>query len=1568
MRKYLLSLLIVLPLIGSSQTATENYVKEKVYWDATTLVANPITHSSISYFDGLGRAKQVIQTGSASHVYGENNLIAWPQEWTEGVGSTASFNMYGLENENTRERKTDPFGDFSVVWKCGPGPDEQSPGYDSDGGATTDYFAIDRTQAYRYALWVKREGGTIGNTAVGCGGNSSIEELDGTPSPYAYSWVGDGPDEEWYLVVGMIHPEGYAGGYTGISGLYNTQGEKVQDGTDYRFTAGASYTRLRMYYVSGNSPTDFRYFYGPLAQAIDGTETPLEDLFKKPSETYPDIIVPMEYDQYGRQTVEYLPYTAPSQQGHIHADPFTDQLAFYDDVKYDNTPNPYSEKILESSPLGRVLEIGAPGASWTADPTSDADHTIKFEYQTNVADEVTHFEVTLNEEEVNGVITYHSQLQRSGTYPAAVLMKTVTKDENWTIGNDHTSEEFTNKSGQVVLKRAYNGEAHDTYFVYDDYGNLTYVLPPAVDTSNPVTQEVLNDWCYQYTYDNRNRMVAKKLPGKGWEHIVYNKLDQPILTQDPNQEAQGQWLFTKYDKYGRSVYTGTYNDSNDRLHHQFVANNATDLWEDYLPSPIAIGSQQVNHTNNTYPNANLELHTIAYYDTYEFEGASAQVESYGVVPTTHVKGMATGSKVRVLGTNDFLVTTLFYDEKGRVISSHQQNDYQNTTEENTNQLDFTGKTLATRLEHTKDGETTTLDRTFTYDLQNRLISTQLSINGEPAREIAANEYDDLGQLMQKNLHTTGSEAMAEMSYTYNVRGWLTGVEDQSANDYFSMELSHDQGPTPLYNGNIAHWNSQTSGNDQQSYAYTYDALNRITSGIKEGGTHSLNVITYDEMGNIQTLNRSGSNEANMDELSYDYLSGNQLGSVTDASSDPLGFNDGNTVGDDYAYDNNGNLIQDLNKEIATIEYNHLNLPTRVEFDSGEEIYYTYNAAGIKLRKEVVALDTTMITNYAGSFIYENDELQLIQHEEGRIVPKYAGQPEVLEGWDYQYHLKDHLGNVRLTFSTTPENYSITETFETGEENGWQDLHQYENEAANTTAEGNEVALLQSGETGAMILWSMNKGDTINLSVNANYEVSPGGNTFLQTAYNSLFTSFDASFGGTEGVSSSSGVFDEALSGVNMAGKNDLNPSPRAFLNYILFDKEMNYVSAGFQQISTAAAGIGVHETISINDIIAEQELYLLAYLSNENQEAVVIHFDDFTVYHGKTNVVQSNDYMPFGLIFNNYQRTASRTNAFNTFQDQERDETTGWVQFKWRNHMPEIGRFFNIDPLSEKYVYNSTYAFSENRLIDGVELEGLEWYGVNMGSIFRSSFYSRYGFASPKDLNNVSAINPALGERIANRNRVGGIQRNRVAKATAVGLAAGYVIPLDIVLLRGKISREILGQIAFQTLLTGIEQWGSGKEIDGMKAMDYAINDVDVFDAVFSLVEKKYGLGKGVTGDISRYLIQSSTDISLEDGFETALGGKISEEDFSAEMMLRAMLHPLGKGKVNSTRFSKNPLVKRFITGFKRKLRDVGDYRLSDFTLNVNNSTHIGGSSNLNELRIKQKDATEVRSKKYFEE
>jgi RHS repeat-associated protein len=96
-----------------------------------------------------------------------------------------------------------------------------------------------------------------------------------------------------------------------------------------------------------------------------------------------------------------------------------------------------------------------------------------------------------------------------------------------------------------------------------------------------------------------------------------------------------------------------------------------------------------------------------------------------------------------------------------------------------------------------------------------------------------------------------------------------------------------------------------------------------------------------------------------------------------------------------------------------------------------------------------------------------------------------------------------------------------------------------------------------------------------------------------------------------------------------------------------------------------------------------------------------VYFDDFKIEHIKSPVMESQSYYPFGLTFNFYRRENSVENKYK-FQSQERIDDLGLNldSFKWRNHQPDIGRFFNVDPLSEKYVYNSPYAFSENRVIN----------------------------------------------------------------------------------------------------------------------------------------------------------------------------------------------------------------------------------------------------------------------------
>src|SRR5690606_16090171 len=86
------------------------------------------------------------------------------------------------------------------------------------------------------------------------------------------------------------------------------------------------------------------------------------------------------------------------------------------------------------------------------------------------------------------------------------------------------------------------------------------------------------------------------------------------------------------------------------------------------------------------------------------------------------------------------------------------------------------------------------------------------------------------------------------------------------------------------------------------------------------------------------------------------------------------------------------------------------------------------------------------------------------------------------------------------------------------------------------------------------------------------------------------------------------------------------------------------------------------------------------------------------------------DYYTFGMQMPN--RNGSTDDYRYGFQGQEKDDEVkgegNSINYKYRMHDPRIGRFFAVDPLAPYYPHNSPYAFSENRVIDRIELEGLE--------------------------------------------------------------------------------------------------------------------------------------------------------------------------------------------------------------------------------------------------------------------
>ncbi|MDR1671614.1 MAG: DUF6443 domain-containing protein [Alistipes sp.] len=279
------------------------------------------------------------------------------------------------------------------------------------------------------------------------------------------------------------------------------------------------------------------------------------------------IVTPVYYDNMRRESRKYLPYTATTSSGAYISEALSGQVGFYNSLHGSEADGySYTENIYEASPLDRVTGAYNVGSVYR---TGIGIKSV-FTYGANTAGEVMLFKV-----DNSGMLT------RSGNYNANTLHKNTTTNED---GLETST--FTDFLGRVVLERTMGDKntPFDTCYVYDDYGNLCYVLPPKLVELKTSTSSSLSDTdadmtalAYIYKYDSRNRCIEKRLPGAEPIYMVYDKGDRLVMTQDGNMRSNSarKWMYTEYDNLDRIVSQRIITGTSSRNTIQNSYNNAS---------------------------------------------------------------------------------------------------------------------------------------------------------------------------------------------------------------------------------------------------------------------------------------------------------------------------------------------------------------------------------------------------------------------------------------------------------------------------------------------------------------------------------------------------------------------------------------------------------------------------------------------------------------------------------------------------------------------------------------------------------------------------------------------------------------------------------------------------------------------------------------------------------------------------------------------------------------------------------------------------------------------------------
>jgi RHS repeat-associated protein len=375
----------------------------------------------------------------------------------------------------------------------------------------------------------------------------------------------------------------------------------------------------------------------------------------------------------------------------------------------------------------------------------------------------------------------------------------------------------------------------------------------------------------------------------------------------------------------------------------------------------------------------------------------------------------------------------------------------------------------------------------------------------------------------------------------------------------------------------------------------------------------------------------------------------------------------------------------------------------------------------------------------GGFIYQNDTLQFVSHEEGRArwaLHRYVNGSSKY-GWEYDFFLKDHLGNTRMVLTQEKDTAQYIATMEAAYRATENRLFynipatSYARSAVsgyptdNTTVPNDSLARVNGNgpKTGPSILLRVMSGDVVDVATKSFYK--SGGtvqspNSTLTDILNSIAGGIVTATSASHGVVSdltniSTSPIYAALNSFLPTNDPNTTGKPKAYLNWILLDDQFKGVNTYPQSGAMVVGSADVLNTLAYSGIPITKNGYLYIWVSNETPGWDVF-FDNVSVKQYSGPITEETHYYPFGLTMAGISSKAAlgleNKYKYNgkELQHQEFSDGSGLEEYDYGARMqdPQLGMWHNIDPLAGKFFSNSPYNYAIGNPISIIDLLGME--------------------------------------------------------------------------------------------------------------------------------------------------------------------------------------------------------------------------------------------------------------------